>query len=206
MKTLFNAALIVLTVAITGCDSKTPPESLTKDIVMKEASKELLHGMEIVDFKRENGWADQNAQNRYIVRYEYKIKLTKDMPAMVLEMAKATRKEVEDVNKNPGFMGLEAMGKQWELSLQAARLNKEEGYAKRLEAFIGRCNECKEYLGADGNQSLSTSRLKAFESSWSYMLNDLNFGLTDEHTVGSKLERRYWVAFMKTEQGWMQAN
>lgn len=198
MKEFLKIPFFCLVLFLVGCDERTPPNSLTRDVVLKAASGELLDGMEITDFEHDNGWVDQGAQNRYIVQYKYNIKLTKSFPIMVLGLAKSYSQQVEEARAKPFAQAFV----EFSLGTNAMQIRNHEDYSRRREKLLSSCQECMEFLAAGGSKELVSGRSKAFDAAWNHLLTDFNFGLKDEHTVGSKLSRTYWVPFMKTEKGW----
>lgn len=90
-------ALIVFN--LIGCDDRSPPDKLTEQVVRAAAEQSLLKGIDIVDFKRDNGWVDSNSPNIYIVKYTFNHQLSKSLGEVIMENAKDFEAEYFDFEK-----------------------------------------------------------------------------------------------------------
>lgn len=83
---------------LVGC-GKTPPDSLTEKVIRAGAEQTMLQGMEIGDFKRDNGWVENNAANLYTVKYTFNYVLKMPYGEATLENAKEIEHAYSDLDK-----------------------------------------------------------------------------------------------------------
>lgn len=188
-KPAFAAMLAVTLLAVSGCDSKVPGDAIASKSVMEYARQNecTLTDTKIVDFKRGNGWADQQNPHQYDVRYDYNLQLTKPLAEAVLDAAKRYQQALAASNSAMSAADTNTVAN-W-FNAQGEQLK------ARAQAFLQGCAECEQYLsdGHDDNRLAFALMWQAYE----------NCGFPDAAKAGSKIVRYAWVGFTKTEQGWM---
>jgi hypothetical protein len=202
---VWGGALLVL---LAGCGEDKPGDKLAADTVRLVANGVAHNGLEVVDFVRENGWADQQMPNRYTVKYTFNLKLVKPYAEVVLANARLLRDDIAgkdkaagnglfDLNRLQG--GVEAM--QQSLVVNQWVNNQGDAFKPRYQQLIKGCAPCDAYLYepnlAQAEQNL---RFQTYLSSWMYFEE---LGIKDDAVRGTKVARWASSAFMKTEKGWM---
>lgn len=204
IKTLLIASSFVI---LSGCGDDAPSNSLAEKTVRPYAEQGLLKGLELTDYKRDNGWVDTESANRYKVQYTFNYRLTKPLPEVVLDLAQDMEAEYNTAKKdNTGlFGGLEAMGQSMQLTMGANQWIQNQGdqFEKRRDAFLGPCESCVAFWNKEGQQEEVSTRRYAFVMAWA-KLEELGF--KDTAKVGDKVPRHAWATFMKTEKGWRAAS
>ena len=196
--TFFSATILM------GCNEETPNDKLSSATVKPYAEADLVTGLELTDYIRDNGWADNQAPNRYIVQYKFNYRLTMPLPNTVLGFAKEIKAELDEKTKNPGFMGLDGMQAKLASSTSAAQWIAAQGdkFAIRRDNFLGGCAECISYWNGEISENERQERKESFILAWAYFEN---LGFPDKATTGEKIPREAWAAFSKTEKGWAAA-
>lgn len=207
LSTLPGCALVLL---LSACGDDKPSDQLAADTIHKIADQEAYTGLAVVDFVRENGWVDDQATNRYKVRYNYNLKLVKPYAEVVLSNAQILRSDIEKKAKASGKGEFDVNAMQSGLvSLQLTMVteqwinNQGDNFQPRFQKFVGACKPCGAYIydpGASHEEQLL--RFRTFLSSWVYFEE---LGFKDDHVVGDKIARQAWSSFMKTEKGWQPA-
>jgi len=204
MRALLLAPVVVL--AATGCiqDDKTPPEKLTLEVATQNAQSSVVPGVETRNFKRENGWVDTKAANLYLVRYNYEMVLTRDLPEAALELAKIYEQNQKGNQKNSGFMGINEWGNLFQLKINANNwINGQDNFAQRRDRFLSQCAPCSQYWNSDeGGKDAAELRRYSYIQAWSH-LEGMGFG--DGQKKGDGVPWNISPSFMKTENGWMEA-
>ncbi|MBV2182373.1 MAG: hypothetical protein KUL86_14230 [Castellaniella sp.] len=202
MKRIIFCLLFIPTVSFGGWfgDSK-PPDALTLKAATESAQQDVVLGTETRAFKRDNGWVDPNSANRYLVRYAYEIALTDDMPQVVLNLAKDTEAQLQEIKKNPGFMGVDSLNATLSISNAASNwINGQEKPMDRVNTFLSNCAECIAYWNNDGGEEEATTRHRnVFMASWSTLES---MGFKDNMKKGDGVPWHSTISFMKTENGW----
>lgn len=206
MKNGFIAASTIFLVFLSACSDDKPSEEMAAKTVRPFAEQNLLPGMEITDYKRDNGWIDTDAPNRYKVQYVFNYALKKPLAEVVLEFAKQLQDEVQQKKKtNAGFMGIEARGAEMAITMAATEFIKKQGdnFADRRDKFVGGCEPCVAYWNEKGSKDEVSTRRYTFLLAWA-AVEDMGF--KDDAKVGDKVGRSAWAAFNKTEKGWQPAS
>jgi hypothetical protein len=203
MNKCFAIPFVLGMLCLTGCGEDTPSDKLSSEVI-RPIAESGIKGVEISDFNRDNGWVDTQAPNRYVIQYKYNFKLTQPLPEVVLGLAKGVKAEFDEKQKNPGFMGIDAMQASLESSLAASQWINAQGsnFKARRDSFLGNCAACVEYWNREGAKDESKSRRDAFVLAWAHLES---LGFTDSAAVGDKVPRQAWAAFTKTEKGWVAA-
>lgn len=188
---------------LSGCGRDGPGDKLSAEVV-RPVAEVHVKGIEVADFKRDNGWVDTQAPNRYIVQYKYNLKLAQPAPEVVLGLAKEIKAEFDESQKNPGFMGVAALQASLDLHAGAGEWIHAQGdeFAARRDSFLKNCAKCVDYWNAADAESEAGVRRDAFVTAWERLEN---LGFSDTAGVGDKVARTAWAAFMKTEKGWVAA-
>ena len=204
MKKLLTTSLAIMAFTLAACDSKAPSDDVASKSVMKQAQRDVtwLSDVEIVDFKRANGWNDQSNPNQYDVRYDYNLRLTKPLAQAVLDHAKAIEQARKDNADEVHRQGATAeflhsidnlpdnnRANEWWAS-------QGDNAKPRLAALIKDCAECHQYISDENH-------VFPFVLSW---MDYEQVQYPDAAQTGAKTGRQAWVGFTKTEQGWMPVN
>lgn len=203
-KKLLTVSLALLSFTLAACDSKTPSDEIASKSVLKIAQRDAcnFYDVEIDDFKRSNGWSDQNNLHQYDVRFDYNLRLTKPLALAILDQAKAIEKSRKD---SADQVHREGATSEFLHSLDNAPADQSanEWWAAqgdkakpRLAALIKDCAECQQFLTEESHAAPFILAWHAFE--------DLRF--QDNAQIGAKVSREAWVGFTKTENGWMPVN
>lgn len=203
MSKKFWAAIGLAASFLSGCGKDVPSDKLSAEVVRPFAEAHVK-GIEVADFKRDNGWVDTQAPNRYIVQYKYNLKLAQPAPEVVLGLAKDIRAEFDETRKNPGFMGVAALQASLDLRSEADEWINVQGdkFAARRDGFLKNCAKCLDYWNAVGAEDEANIRRTVFTVAWRRFEN---LGFSDAAAVGDKSARTAWAAFIKTEKGWAAA-
>lgn len=186
---------------LVGC-GKTPPDSLTEKVIRAGAEQTMLQGMEIGDFKRDNGWVENNAANLYTVKYTFNYVLKMPYGEATLENAKEIEHAYSDLDKKGDSAmftgGLDVLGTMMATNQWVAQQG--DAFKPRLLAVIRNCKPCAEYFSSEvGGKKASTNRRAAFMAAMYAMEN---LGFKDEAKAGDKAPRWQSHSFTKTEKGW----
>lgn len=205
MKTLFLLVLSALVSSLLGCSESTPPDKLTEKVVRPYAQQDLLSGMEIVDYKRENGWADPNSPNRYIVRYALNYRLTKSIGDVVLENIKPMEKIFSDSIKKSDAMPSSESVTALAMLMTVQQWTGQQGDAidSRKQKLWSSCQACLDYWNLeDGSKESAKYRRWAMLA---VILNIEQAGFTVDAKQGDTAPRWAQASFTKTENGWQAA-
>lgn len=207
MKNIKMVFATISMVLLFGCAEDKPSDALAAKTVLPYAEQRLVKGLELTDFKRDNGWVDTESPNRYKVQYVFNYRLTKPLPEIALQVAQDFKAEYDaSKKKNSGFIGgLSAWSESMQLSIAAGEWIRNQGdqFAKRRDDFLSKCQACVVYWNQLGSEEDVSARRYAFIMAWS-MLEELGF--KDEAKTGDKVPRTAWAAFIKTEKGWKAAS
>lgn len=209
MKKIILPFSIFIAVSLTGCGDDKPSDKLASETVRKFANSDLTEGLEISDFTRENGWVDNDAPNRYKVRYTYNLRLTKPYSEVVLSTAKKIKEEF-DANARKATGGLfdtntlqnNVDTMQLSMTVNKWVQDQGDGFIKRRDDFLNTCAPCTEYWNSEDAPNEAKLRRQTFISSWIYLEG---IGFKDTFKVGDSVPRNAWAAFIKTEKGWKPA-
>ncbi len=195
----------LLVSGLMGCDDKTPPDKLTEQVVRPYAEQSLLKGMEMVDYKRDNGWVDSNSPNLYIVKYTLNYQLTKPLGEVVLENAKDYEKEFSDLDKKGDASmfsgGLNTLAVMMAVNQWVAQQG--DSFQARKEQLLNSCQPCIAYWNSeDGGEKSVKNRRQAFLASM-YAVEEAGF--KESAKQGDKAPRWAQASFTKTEKGWEAA-
>ncbi|MCU4119741.1 hypothetical protein [Variovorax sp. N23] len=193
---------------LVACGEDRPSDRLASDTIRKIAERDARFGLEVADFSRENGWVDNQAPNRYTIRYNYSLRLTTPYPEIVLANAKKLLSEVELRKKQAvgGFLGMNALSNTLESVQQAANVNdwiesQGDDFKPRYLKMMENCAACVVYLNDNGlSKNEESVRFTTFFSSWEFF-DELGF--KDDAKIGNGIPRQAWSSFMKTEKGWL---
>lgn len=190
--TLFVLGMLFLT----GCGEDTPNDKLTSEVI-RPLTESGVKGVETTDFKRDNGWVDSQAPNRYVVQYTYNFKLTQPLAEVTLGLAKEYKAEADKLIQNSGFMGSSA---KLDMSARAADWKYAQGekYIQRRDSFVGKCAPCLAFWNQASSEQEASPRT-AFILAWEHLET---LGFSDSANTGDKVPRQAWAAFRKTEKGW----
>jgi len=183
-----------------ACSENVPNDKLTYETILSYAKNDELEGLVVDDFKKENGWQDTSSANKYNVRYNYNLKLTKPLPEVVLGFANGLVDTVQQRHKNPGFMGVDALQTDLNISTQADNwiAPQKDTFPARRDAFLLKCKSCTDFLSR-GSEDEINLHWNAFIVAWAELEK---LGFKDKAIVGDKVPRQAWSGFMKTENGW----
>jgi hypothetical protein len=191
MRKFLLMAVVLACAFLSGCGKSTPDDELTAKVVRPRANSGVA-GVEIVDYRRDNGWVDPQSANRYIVRYRYNWALALPFFDIVLAKAKAER----DEGRGEGFDFLDG-ALEWEAAQdKSARL-------ARIDALKTRCPVCAAWLN-QGDEDEKKARLQCFEDVW-HGLEQVGFKDTDGAGAKTPESRTASASFVKTEKGWEPA-
>ena len=209
MKYYIFTALVCLNILACSNESAAPSEKLTLNAATKNAQNSMAPGTEIKNIVRENGWQDTSSVNLYKVRYNYELALTEDLPQAILELAKNYEKEVKgnletfDTKKiahldsrNVSYfqMTLDSMG--W--------INNQKNFPERRDIFLAKCDQCMAYWNSnEGGEDATLLRRYSYIKAWSYFEYA---GFKDDSKKGDAAIWNTTLSFMKTENGWVEAN
>ncbi len=209
MKYYILTALVCLNLLGCSNESASPSEKLTLDVATKNARNSMVPGTEIRNIVRENGWQDTSSVNIYKVRYNYELTLTEDLPQAILELAKNYEKEVKgnlktfDTEKiahldsrNVSYfqMTLDSMG--W--------MNNQKNFTERRDIFLAKCDQCITYWNSnEGGEDATLLRRYSYIKAWSYFEYA---GFKDDSKKGDAALWNTTTSFIKTENGWVEAN
>lgn len=195
----YLAALGMLTLLV-ACNESVPSDKLAHDTILSDAKNDELDGLVVDDFKKENGWQDTSSANKYTVRYNYSLKLTKPLPEVVLGVAKSLEEEIQQQHKNPGFLGVDELQANLNIYTEAENwVNpQKDAFIARSKAFLLNCKPCGEFI-SKGSKSEIELRWNIFIVAWSELEK---LGFKDGAHIGDKVPRQAWSSFMKTENGW----
>ncbi|GAB2904017.1 hypothetical protein GCM10027202_36360 [Microvirgula curvata] len=196
--TIFTA--LSLMALLTACTENAPNDKLAYETILPYAKNDELDGLVIDDFKKENGWQDTSAENKYNVRYEYNLKLTKPLPEVVLGLANGLVKTVQQRHKNSGFMGVEALQTDLNIYTEADNwvASQRDTFPARRDALLLKCKLCTDFLSR-GSENERNLHWNAFIVAWSELEK---LGFKDNAAIGDRVPRQAWSGFMKTEKGW----
>ncbi|MEM8516299.1 hypothetical protein [Janthinobacterium sp. CAN_S7] len=207
MKNIKMVLATISMVLLSGCADDKPSDVLTAEKVQPYAEQSLVKGLELTDFKRDNGWVDTESPNRYKVQYVFNYRLTKPLPEIALQGAQDFMAEYDaSQKKNSGLIGgLNALNESMQLSITANEWIRNQGdqFAKRRDDFLSKCQPCVVYWNQSGSEQDVSARRYAFVMAWS---NLERLGFKDEAKTGAKVPRTAWAAFIKTEKGWKAAS
>ncbi len=206
MKRSFFILIPLAVFLLSACGEDKPSDKVASDTVYKFAEQNLLEGLEIVDFVRENGWVDEQTPNRYKVRFNYNLKLVKPYPEVVLVNAKKIKNHF-DVNikkSGKGLFDINSMKSNLETMQLSTSVNQwiqnqGDNFKPRYEKFLGDCASCIAYWNSEDAPKEVNLRRQSYMSSWAHF-EDLGF--KDDAAIGTKIPRYAWAAFVKTEKGW----
>ncbi|WP_337882177.1 hypothetical protein [Chromobacterium haemolyticum] len=195
----FFTALGVMAL-LAACSEKVPNDKLTYETVLSYAKNDELEGLVVDDFKKENGWQDTSSENKYNVRYNYNLKLTKPLPEVVLAFANGIVNTIQQRHKKPGLMGIDALQSEVNISTQADSwlAPQKETFPLRRDAFLIKCKPCTDFL-SKGSKDEINLHWNAFIAAWAELEK---MGFKDNATMGDKVAKQAWSGFMKTENGW----
>lgn len=202
---LFKYGVIgVLVANLMGCSDSKPSDKLAAATVRPYAEQSLLAGMELTDYKRDNGWADSDGDNLYRVQYTFNYQLKSPFGEVVLENARKLSEELATAKKNGNALsgGLNTMALMMASEMWAS--NQGDLLKPRIRAVLDKCGPCEKYVNAEdvGVDELKTRKL-AFLSAMSMVEN---VGFTDDAKTGDKTPRHAWATFIKTEKGWQASH
>jgi len=205
-KNLTIALLVAAASVLSGCSESKPNDDLAAKTVRPYAEQDLMKGIELADFKRDNGWVDTESSNRYKVQYTYNYRLTKPLPEVALQAAQELKNEYDASQKNKsGFVGgFNAWAESMQLSMGAGQWINSQGdqFIKRRDTFLGNCEACITYWNQQGSDEEVSTRRYTFITAWSKLEA---LGFKDDAKTGDKISRSAWAAFIKTEKGWKPA-
>lgn len=153
---------------------------------------ETLSDVKITDFKRDNGWFDENNQQQYDVRYKYNLRLEKPLAYAILDEAKSMQESMAESQKSSAMqstlqnLSVEMTVNQW-INAQG------EKFPPRLAALIKDCQECGQYVASEANATVFASAWEIYEK----------YGFQDDAKIDSAVQRMAWDGFAKTENGWL---
>lgn len=195
--------------AIAGCGEDKPSDKVASAAIRKIADSDTTEGMEVANFKRDNGQVDPDSANRYKVTYTYDLRLTKPLPEVVLANAVAIHNSWGSSAKREtgAFFDATRMGNdltklETSMAVNQWIQNQDGNFAARRDEFLTGCAPCVTFWNSEDAPQDAKSRRSAFISSWIYF-EDLGF--KDKAKVGDSVPRYAWSNFSKTEKGW-QAN
>ncbi|VUZ28955.1 Uncharacterised protein [uncultured Comamonas sp.] len=190
-------------------ENAAPSEKLTLEVATKNAKNSMLPGTEISNVVRENGWQDTSSVNLYKVRYNYELVLTEDLPHAILELAKNYEKEIKgnletfDTEKiahldprQMSYLQLMLNGREW--------IDNQKNFPERRDIFLTKCDQCMAYWNSEeGGEDATRLRRFSYMQAWSYFESA---GFKDDSKKGDAALWNTTTSFMKTENGWMEAN
>ncbi|MYN20228.1 hypothetical protein GTP81_26135 [Rugamonas sp. FT107W] len=192
---------------LSGCGDSKPDDELAAKTVRPYAEQGLMMGIELTDFKRDNGWVDTDSPNRYKVQYTYNYRLSKPLAEVALQSAQAFKNEYDASQKNrSGFVGgFSTWAQSMQLSMTAEQWIDSQGaqFAKRRDGFLSNCEPCVAYWNQPGTEEDVSTRRYTFVTAWSRLEA---LGFKDDAKAGDKLPLSAWAAFIKTEKGWKPAS
>lgn len=203
MKPLSWIAAGALISCLTACSGNTPPDQFTEEAIRPYAEQNLLIGMNVVDFKRDNGWSDKDYPNLYTVKYTLNYQLTEPVDDVLLANAKLMADQINGVkhtgNMPPFASNLELASMQKGIDLWIAQQGQERIDARKT-ALLERCKPCGDFWHAEeGGKQAVEHRHLAFLAAL-YMIEQLGFSLDSK--TGDKVPRWAQAGFTKTDEGW----
>ena len=201
------AALAVLLLA--GCFEDRPSDKVAEPVIRKQAETDLVDGLALVDFKRDNGQVDPNSANRYKVTYTYRVQLTKPYAEVILGLASDLHAEWQGNQREPvSDFDLDALQGSMTLmqnTMAATQwINAQgDGFIARRDALLGDCQPCLQFWNSEDAPDQAGHRRTAYILAWSH-LEGMQF--QDSFTVGDGVDRHAWGYFEKTEKGWLPSN
>jgi len=209
MKYYIFTALVCLNLFGCSNESASPSEKLTLDVATKNARNSMVPGTEIRNIVRENGWQDTSSVNIYKVRYNYELTLTEDLPQAILELAKNYEKEVKgnletfDTEKIAHLDPRQMSYLQLMLN-SSGWANNQKNFPERRDIFLTKCDQCMAYWNSDeGGEDATRLRRFSYMQAWSYFESA---GFKDDSKKGDAALWNTTTSFMKTENGWVEAN
>ena len=206
MKTISLIPLVLAATLVAGCMEDKPSDRLAAETLHKSAEGDVVDGLEIANFKRDNGWADADAANRYKVQYAYDLRLTKPYPEVVLRNAQALHEGMMADSKKTGNQEFSVNKIQGVLSqMQVVSTSSQwvadqgDNFRARRNSLLDNCTPCVDFWNAGGTQDEVVLRRSNFISSWIYFEK---LGFMDEAKVGDSVPRVVAASFTKTEKGW----
>ena len=206
MKKIVLPLSLFTAIGLSGCGDDKPSDKLASETIRKVAETDLSDGLEISNFTRENGWVDNEAPNRYKVRYAYNLRLAKPYGEVVLANAKLLKGELEENAKNESgelfdvntlTNSLQTM--QLGIAIKTWIQDQGDGFSKRRDAFLNTCAPCIAYWNSEDSPKEAALRRQTFITSWIFFEK---LGFKDSFKVGDSVPRNAWAAFIKTEKGW----
>lgn len=209
MKYYIFTALVCLNLLGCSNESASPSEKLTLDVATKNAQNGMSPGTEIKNIVRKNGWQDTSSANLYKVLYNYELTLTEDLPHAILELAKNYEKEVKgnletfDTKKIAHLDPRNASYFQMMLD-SMAWMNNQKSFPERRNIFLAKCEQCMTYWNSnEGGEDATLLRRYSYIKAWSYFEYA---GFKDDSKKGDAAIWNTTLSFMKTENGWVEAN
>ena len=192
--------------AFIGCGEDRPNDKITSEKIREIAEADVHDGLELVDFRRDNGWVDEKLPNRYKVQYAYNLRLIKPYAETILGNAQVFQRELasEKQKAGTGFFDANAM----ENRLTALQLNvattkwiqdQSGEFPKRRDFFLATCPNCIAYWNSEDNPSEAAARRLAFIATWILFES---YGFKDDAKIGDTVSRVAWAMFTKSEKGW----
>ncbi|CAB3808022.1 hypothetical protein LMG28614_06724 [Paraburkholderia ultramafica] len=210
---LLTLGMLVSASLLSACGSKYPSDEVSAKAVLPYAEQDIggVKGLKIVDFERDNGWADTSDPSRYDIRYKYKLKLTVPLCAAIIATAKEMAAETAASNKASSsslgdfFSWPQRMMNSMSLN---QRLNEwvnsqGDGFKGRRESFYRANPECAKYATVSETDP-DDQKLVYFGNAWAYF-SDLGFPDTAQPNA-TTAQRTAWAAFTKTEKGWVSVD
>lgn len=196
------AVLALSSVLLAGCFEDRPSDAVAEPVVRRQAETDLVDGLAIVDFKRDNGQLDPDSVNRYKVTYTYRLQLTKPCAEVVLGVAQDLYQEWQAASKQTGLMAMQGSLERMQYGMAAGQWISAQGdsFPARRDAFVGSCARCLAFWNSEDAPEQADDRRTAYILAWDHLAQRQ---FEDGFNVGDGVDRHAWHYFVKTEKGWM---